>query len=208
MMTKLTTHTRLHLKLMTSTLLIALLSGCAHSPGPHQDGHHGDKKAGDHHTEHHGDHSGHHHTKHHGDKPHYCKHHDRKHAHKKSKPTEAVTDETATEAPSAKATTTAPTQESTPDQHATAAATKASAALMITAKYSCQQGLAERIIRVVENPSESVACEVTYEKSSGTQTLWSAGHNKQYCHDRALEFTQKQVGWGWQCKDRDDNEIQ
>jgi len=65
---------------------------------------------------------------------------------------------------------------------------------------TCTYGDQERVITVVYDNSETgTACEVTYEKSTGVQTLWSAYNERDYCLDKAREFVKKQEGWGWNC---------
>ena len=57
-----------------------------------------------------------------------------------------------------------------------------------------------RIISVVyDSTADGNVCEVTYEKSSGVQTLWSAQNERDYCLDKAKAFIEKQEGWGWSC---------
>jgi len=59
-----------------------------------------------------------------------------------------------------------------------------------------------RIITVVyDNEATGKACEVNYEKSTGVQTLWSANTDRDYCMDKAVEFVNKQEGWGWDCSE-------
>jgi Na+-translocating ferredoxin:NAD+ oxidoreductase RnfG subunit len=73
-------------------------------------------------------------------------------------------------------------------------AANASGNLVSTCEYDGQV----RVIRVIyDNPD--YACEVTYEKSTGVQTLWSAYNEKDYCLDKATGFVEKQEGWGWTC---------
>ncbi len=65
---------------------------------------------------------------------------------------------------------------------------------------TCTNGDQVRIITVVyDNEATDTVCEVTYEKSTGVQTLWTANSDRDYCLDRATEFVQKQEGWGWTC---------
>ena len=65
---------------------------------------------------------------------------------------------------------------------------------------TCTSGDQTRIISVIyDNDETDTVCEVTYEKSSGVQTLWSANNDRDYCKQRAAEFVQKQEGWGWTC---------
>ena len=65
--------------------------------------------------------------------------------------------------------------------------------------YVCTHGDKVRTIRVIYHDEGPKACEVTYEKSTGTQSLWSAISDEAYCEDRAAEFVTKQEGWGWEC---------
>ena len=65
---------------------------------------------------------------------------------------------------------------------------------------TCENGEHVRVIRVVyDNPETDTVCEVTYEKSTGVQTLWSANNERDYCLDKAIAFVEKQEGWGWTC---------
>ncbi len=65
---------------------------------------------------------------------------------------------------------------------------------------TCTNGEQVRIITVVyDNPETDTVCEVTYEKSTGVQTLWSANNERDYCLDQATAFVEKQEGWGWIC---------
>jgi ABC-type molybdate transport system substrate-binding protein len=65
---------------------------------------------------------------------------------------------------------------------------------------TCENGEHVRVIRVVyDNPETDTVCEVTYEKSTGVQTLWSANNERDYCLDKAAAFVEKQEGWGWTC---------
>ena len=65
---------------------------------------------------------------------------------------------------------------------------------------TCKNGEHVRIITVVyDNDATDTVCEVTYEKSSGVQTLWTANSDRDYCLDQAAAFVEKQEGWGWTC---------
>jgi hypothetical protein len=76
------------------------------------------------------------------------------------------------------------------------AAAKTSGNLVSTCKHDEQV----RVITVVyDNPETDTVCEVTYEKSTGVQTLWSANNDRDYCLDTATAFVEKQEGWGWTC---------
>lgn len=99
-----------------------------------------------------------------------------------------VVEEEVTEAP-AEVTETAATTE-------TEAATSDSGNLVST----CKNGEHVRIITVVyDNEATDTVCEVTYEKSTGVQTLWTANSDRDYCLDQAAAFVQKQEDWGWTC---------
>jgi len=65
---------------------------------------------------------------------------------------------------------------------------------------TCTYGDQERIITVVyDNDDTDTVCEVTYEKSTGVQTLWTANNDRDYCKETAAEFVAKQESWGWTC---------
>ena len=64
----------------------------------------------------------------------------------------------------------------------------------------CKNGDQVRTISVVYHRGESsTSCEVTYEKSTGVQSLWNAKSDLSYCETKAEEFIRKQEGWGWVC---------
>ncbi len=67
---------------------------------------------------------------------------------------------------------------------------------------TCTHDGAERVITVIyDNPETGTACEVSYEKAGGTQVLWSANNDRDYCLGKAQAFVDKQKGWGWDCSD-------
>ncbi len=71
--------------------------------------------------------------------------------------------------------------------------------------YVCQHADSQRIISVVYTEEGSkVPCEVTYEKSTGSQVLWSAQGEEGYCEAKAMAFVEKQRSWGWDCSSNDD----
>lgn len=75
-------------------------------------------------------------------------------------------------------------------------AAKASGDLVST----CEHAGKVRVIKVVyDNPETDTVCEVTYEKSTGVQTLWTAINDRDFCLDKATAFVEKQEGWGWSC---------
>lgn len=65
--------------------------------------------------------------------------------------------------------------------------------------FVCTHNRSVRTIKVIYHDEGPDVCEVTYEKSTGTKTLWNANNDKSYCEDKAIEFVTKQEGWGWQC---------
>jgi len=65
---------------------------------------------------------------------------------------------------------------------------------------TCEHSGKVRVIKVVyDNPETETVCEVTYEKSTGVQTLWTAINDRDFCLDKAKAFVEKQEGWGWSC---------
>ncbi len=65
---------------------------------------------------------------------------------------------------------------------------------------TCTLDGAVRVITVIyDNPETGTVCEVSYEKDSGTQVLWSANNDRDYCLGKAQAFVEKQRGWGWDC---------
>ena len=65
---------------------------------------------------------------------------------------------------------------------------------------TCKNGEHVRVITVVYDSEETdTVCEVTYEKSTGIQTLWTANNDRDYCMEQATAFVEKQEGWGWTC---------
>jgi len=65
--------------------------------------------------------------------------------------------------------------------------------------YTCTHDGSVRTIRILYHEAGSMVCEVTYEKASGTQSLWSAANDDTYCAPKAEAFVAKQEGWGWSC---------
>ena len=66
--------------------------------------------------------------------------------------------------------------------------------------YVCLYGGNERIIHVsYPVPDSKVPCDVVYEKDNGQQVLWSAQNEEGYCEAKAIDFVEKQRGWGWDC---------
>ncbi len=68
--------------------------------------------------------------------------------------------------------------------------------------YICSHADKERKIDVVyKEPNSKVPCDVQYTKDGNTEVLWQAANLEGYCEQKAEEFVQKQVGWGWQCNE-------
>jgi hypothetical protein len=65
--------------------------------------------------------------------------------------------------------------------------------------WVCTHDGSTRTIKVIYHDEGPKVCEVTYEKASGTQSLWNANNDRTYCEDKAIEFVTKQEGWGWSC---------
>ncbi len=66
--------------------------------------------------------------------------------------------------------------------------------------FHCAFGPQERIISVVYlQEGESLPCEVQYTKEGGTETLWSATSEENYCEQQAQDFVEQHRDWGWRC---------
>ncbi len=68
--------------------------------------------------------------------------------------------------------------------------------------WSCRFGNDVREIHIVRQSSGPVPCDVVYKKlTEGVedQVLWTAANDPDYCDEKAQEFVDKQVGWGWTC---------
>ena len=71
---------------------------------------------------------------------------------------------------------------------------------MADESYTCTHGQNERVISIIyEDQTTKLPCDVRYQKDGETQTLWHAENEEGYCKQKAVEFVQKQVGWGWDC---------
>lgn len=68
--------------------------------------------------------------------------------------------------------------------------------------YVCTQGSMERQIEVVYLGADTVPCDVRYTKEGETKVLWSAQAEEGYCEAKAVEFVEKQRGWGWECAEK------
>lgn len=121
-----------------------------------------------------------------------------------------MTEESDTEADAATASDTESPEDTAMEEEEAAAANASGDApesLAPEIQYNCSHGSAVRTIRVFFGRTEGLACEVTYEKSSGTSTLWTAINSRDYCVDKAQRFAEKQAGWGWQCTDMSGNVV-
>jgi hypothetical protein len=110
----------------------------------------------------------------------------------------AAMEEVKAEEPAIKAE--APVEEATE----AAAATEAEAATSNSGNLvsTCTNGDNVRIITVIyDNDDADTVCEVSYEKSTGVQTLWTANSDRDYCMQQATAFVEKQEDWGWTCTD-------
>lgn len=66
--------------------------------------------------------------------------------------------------------------------------------------FHCAFGPQERIISVVyPQEGELLPCEVQYTKEGGTETLWSATNEENYCEQQARDFVEQHRDWGWRC---------
>lgn len=68
--------------------------------------------------------------------------------------------------------------------------------------YICTFGQQGRVISIIyDNQDIKVPCEVRYRKDGQTKTLWHAKGQVGFCEERAEEFVQKHIDWGWRCSD-------
>ena len=73
---------------------------------------------------------------------------------------------------------------------------------VLASTTSCTYGSQERVISVVYLvDGQKVPCEVQYSKNGETETTWSAQSEEGYCEEKAKELVEKQVSWGWSCKE-------
>ncbi len=74
--------------------------------------------------------------------------------------------------------------------------------------YICSNaGFERRIAIKYQNASNSVPCEVVYDKGEGAQILWFADNELGYCEEKAEDFVEKQESWGWSCLEENAEEI-
>ena len=65
---------------------------------------------------------------------------------------------------------------------------------------TCTDGQQERVISIIyQNQDAKVPCDVKYTKNGQTETLWHADIEFGYCEEKAEEFIQKHIEWGWRC---------
>ncbi|HEY3697727.1 MAG TPA: hypothetical protein VGK97_00245 [Spongiibacteraceae bacterium] len=57
--------------------------------------------------------------------------------------------------------------------------------------------------RVIELITDEPGCKVNYTKGGETKTLWSSAR-AEYCAPHAVEFIEKQKGWGYECTAKTD----
>lgn len=116
---------------------------------------------------------------------------------------EVAKDETVTAAEESKVEDHAMKEESTEttaEVTETAATTEAATSDSNNKVSTCENGDQVRTISVIyDNAETDTICEVTYEKSTGVQTLWTANSDRDYCMNQAAAFIEKQEGWGWTC---------
>lgn len=69
--------------------------------------------------------------------------------------------------------------------------------------WSCRHSNDVREIHIQSETADSpVPCSVVYKKlTEGVedQVLWTAQNDAAYCEEKAKEFVERQVGWGWTC---------
>jgi hypothetical protein len=111
----------------------------------------------------------------------------------------APADTTESAAPAATETAAEETPAATAETTESAPSVSDSASDHSDRTWVCTHNGSTRTIKVVYHDEGPKVCEVIYEKSSGTQSLWNANNDKTYCEDKAIEFVTKQEGWGWSC---------
>ena len=114
-----------------------------------------------------------------------------------AEPAKAAESQTSTEAATEESTPAAAPAATEPQATTTTGSSSSADGSDIT--YVCTHDGNTRTIRVIYPDDGPNACEVTYEKSTGTQTLWNARNDSSYCEGKAVDFVAKQEGWGWQC---------
>ena len=68
--------------------------------------------------------------------------------------------------------------------------------------YICTFGQQGRVISIIyDNQDIKVPCEVRYRKDGQTKTLWHTEGQVGFCEEKAEEFVQKYIDWGWRCSD-------
>jgi hypothetical protein len=74
-------------------------------------------------------------------------------------------------------------------------------------EYICTYGDQTRVIGVEYSGEGDVPCEVNYTKSSGSEVVWWADNLAGFCESKAKALMEKQRGWGWQCSESPDVEM-
>ena len=73
---------------------------------------------------------------------------------------------------------------------------------VLASSTTCTLDSQERVISVVYLvEGQKVPCEVEYKKNGATETPWSAQNEEGYCEEKAKELVEKQLSWGWDCKE-------
>ena len=73
---------------------------------------------------------------------------------------------------------------------------------VLASSTTCTLDSQERVISVVYLvEGQKVPCEVEYKKNGETETPWSAQNEEGYCEEKARELVEKQLSWGWDCKE-------
>ena len=67
--------------------------------------------------------------------------------------------------------------------------------------YTCSSRNETRVISVEYTNAESqTPCQVFYAKNTNPKKmLWQASKQAGYCEDKAQDFVNKQIGWGFDC---------
>ncbi|WMS87045.1 hypothetical protein [Pleionea litopenaei] len=65
----------------------------------------------------------------------------------------------------------------------------------------CSFGENTRKIELVYPNQTELPCEVHYTKGEETKVLWKASGETGFCEAKYASFVEKQVSWGFSCKD-------
>jgi len=74
-------------------------------------------------------------------------------------------------------------------------------------EYFCTFGDQTRVIEVEYTGEGNVPCQVNYTKSSGSEVVWWVDNVAGFCESKAKAFVEKQRGWGWECSESPDVEV-